>query len=57
MYKCICWLIIEVILRNARCNNESKKHNIVLYFALLTFLLVTISSLVMVQLQTETCSY
>jgi len=21
---CICWLIIKVILRNARCNNEDK---------------------------------
>jgi len=22
LYKCNCWLIIEVILRNARCNNK-----------------------------------
>jgi len=23
LYRCICWLIFEVILRNARCNDES----------------------------------
>ena len=22
LYRCICWLIVEVILRNARCNDE-----------------------------------
>jgi len=22
LYGCICWLIVEVILRNARCNDE-----------------------------------
>ena len=22
LYRCICWLIVEVVLRNARCNNE-----------------------------------
>ena len=25
LYRCICWLIIEVILRNARCNDEIHK--------------------------------
>jgi hypothetical protein len=29
LYKCICWLIIKVILRNARCNN---KGNLYLFF-------------------------
>ena len=27
LYRCICWLIVEVILRNARCNDEIQRCN------------------------------
>jgi len=26
LYRCICWLIVEVILRNAQCNDETHIH-------------------------------
>jgi len=30
---CICWLIVEVILRNARCNDEIQGYMEVLFFS------------------------
>jgi hypothetical protein len=27
LYKCSCWLIIEVILRNAMCNSKAYRYN------------------------------
>ena len=31
--RCICWLIVEVILRNARCNDEIHKSRLILSLA------------------------
>ena len=34
--QCICWLIVKVILRNARCNNEDICHLLLLFYFLET---------------------
>ena len=39
LYKCNCWLIIEAILQNARCNNKIYKHNKVISGIQLDFIL------------------